>query len=185
MQVKGDVGVAGVAQQQAVQGFQLRGRRWQFLEDLSHGLADQRDVGLGIRAQTLANQRCHRGAEFDERTVEILAAAQFEAAHVIALQMLIQANRIGHRHHFDNALQTALPFQFVQAQLEFPRGTHARQFIGVQAGLNVGLALALTETENRNLALAAQVAPRQYVINALHISASVARGSSTSDARPV
>ncbi|MOA46934.1 hypothetical protein D3C78_1695110 [compost metagenome] len=56
--------------------------------------------------------------------------------------MLIEADRVGHWHQFDHALQTALLLELVEALLEFPRSAHARQFIGVQAGLDVHLAWA-------------------------------------------
>ena len=79
----------------------------------------------------------------------------------------------------------ALLLQFDQALFQLPGRAHSRQFIGVQAGLDIGLALAAAETKHAQLALAAQVAPGQYVIDAFHISASVEPGSSTSDARPI
>lgn len=168
MQVEGDVGIAGVAQQQAVQCFELRGRGWQLIKHLAHGLADQGDVGLGIAAQLLADTRRHRRTEFNKRAVEILAAAQLEAPHVTALQVLVEADRIGHRHQLDHALQTALLFQRVEALLEFPRGAHARQLVGVQAGLDVHLAAAGAVTENAEGTFAAKMAPRQDMVDALH-----------------
>ncbi|MNQ85180.1 hypothetical protein D3C85_1003330 [compost metagenome] len=168
MQVEGDVGVAGMAQQQAVHGFQLRWRCRQAVEDLAHGLANQRDVGLGIAAEAITDQRGHRRTEFDERAVEILAAAQLETPHVAALQVLVEANGIGHRHQFDHTLQLSLLFKFGQAFLQLPGRAHARQFVGVQAGLDVHLARARAITKHAEGALAAQVAPGQFVVDALH-----------------
>ena len=128
--------------------------------------------------------RGHWRAQLDEIAVEILAAAGLETPLMIALQQLTEAQWIGHRHQFDHAVEQALGFEFGQALFQRPGGAHARQLIGVQAGLDVGLALALTETEHRNLAFAAQVAPRQNMIDAFHISASAGPGSPASGARP-
>ncbi|MNR54782.1 hypothetical protein D3C85_1750310 [compost metagenome] len=66
MQIEGDVGIARMAQQQAVHGFQLRGRCRQAIKHLTHGLANQGDVGLRIVAQSVADQRGHRCAELDK-----------------------------------------------------------------------------------------------------------------------
>jgi hypothetical protein len=131
-------------------------------------LPDQRYVGLGIAAQPLADARRHWRAEFDKRAVEILSAAQLEAAHVAALQMLIEPDRVGHRHQLDHPLQTALLFQRVEALLEFPCGAHTRQFVGVQTGLDVDLAAARAVTEDAEGTFAAQVAPGQDMVDALH-----------------
>lgn len=168
MQIEGDVGIAGMAQQQTMQRFQLRGRGRQLIEHLAHGSANQRNVGLGISTQTLTDQRPDRRTEFDEGAVEVLAAAQLEAAHVRALQVLIEADRVGHRHQFDHALQTALLFQLIETLLEFPRGAHARQFIGVQAGLDVNLAGARAVAKHAERTFAAQVTPGQNMVDALH-----------------
>ena len=139
---------------------------------------------MRIIAQLPVQLSGHRRAQLDEITVEILAAAHLETPLMIALQQLTEAHRVGHRHQFDHAVEQALGFEFGQALFQLPGGAHARQFIGVQAGLDVGLALATAETEHRNLAFAAQVAPRQYVIDAFHISASAGPGSPASGARP-
>src|SRR5471030_2969254 len=168
MQIQSDIGIASMAQQQAVHGFQLRRRCRQVVEHLGHGLANQRDVGFGIVAQLSTDQRGHRSTQFDERTVEILAAAQFETAHMGALQMLIEADRVGHRHQFDYALQLALGFEFGQALLQLPGRAHARQFVGVQAGLDVNLAGARAITKHAEAALGAQMTPGQWMVDALH-----------------
>ncbi|CAI8931334.1 hypothetical protein EMIT0P291_40025 [Pseudomonas sp. IT-P291] len=168
MQVKGDVGIAGMAQQQAVHRFQLRCRGRQVVEDLAHGLANQRDVGLGIAAEAITDQPGHRRTEFDERAVEVLAAAELETPHVAALQVLIEADGIGHRHQFDHCVQLSLLFKFGQAFLQLPGRAHARQFVGVQAGLDVHLARARAITKHAEGALGAQVAPGKLVVDALH-----------------
>ena len=125
-------------------------------------------LALGVGAQTITDQLGHRCAEFDERAVEVLAAAQFEAAHVAALQVLIEADGVGHRHQFDHALQLALVFEFSQTLLQFPGRAHARQFVGVQAGLDVDLASASAITKNTECAFGPQVAPGQWMVDALH-----------------
>ncbi|MNL06986.1 hypothetical protein D3C87_1276440 [compost metagenome] len=104
---------------------------------------------------------------------------------MIALQQLPETQGVGDWHQLDDTVEQAFGFEFAEALFQLPGGAHARQFVSVQAGLNIGLALAATEAKDRNLALAAQVAPRQYVVDAFHISASAGPGSSTSDARPV
>ena len=162
----------------------LRGRR-QSGEQVAHGLTDQADIGVGIITQMPIQLGSHRRAQLDEIPVEILAAACLETTLMIALKQLAEAYGIGHRHQFDHTVEQALGFEFGQALFQLPGRAHPRQFIGVQAGLNVGLALATTEAEHRNLAFAAQVAPRQCMVDAFHISASAGPDSPASGARPV
>ncbi|MNG29644.1 hypothetical protein D3C84_1151130 [compost metagenome] len=85
-----------------------------------------------------------------------------------ALQVLIKTDGVGHRHQFDHALQLTLAFEFSQALLELPGGAHARQLVGVQAGLDVDLASARAITEYAEGALGSQVAPGQQMVDALH-----------------
>ncbi|MNN82415.1 hypothetical protein D3C81_1993490 [compost metagenome] len=82
--------------------------------------------------------------------------------------MLVEANGIGHRHQFDHTVELSLLLKFGQAFLQLPGGTHARQFVGVQAGLDVDLAGARAITKHAEGALGAQVAPGQWVVDALH-----------------
>lgn len=131
------------------------------LPSVAHGLADQADIGVRIIPQAPFQFGGHWRAELDEIPVEVLATARLETPLMITLQQLTEAQWVGHRHQFDDAVQQAFGFELGQALFQLPRGTHARQFIGVQAGLNVSLALAATEAEHRNLAFAAQVTPRQ------------------------
>ncbi|MNL04212.1 hypothetical protein D3C87_1247770 [compost metagenome] len=152
---------------------------------IGHGLTNQANIGVRIVAETVGQRRRHRRAQLDEIAIEVLAAARLETPLMIALQQLTEAQWIGHWHQFDHAVQQALGFKFGQAFFQRPGGAHARQFIGVKAGLDVGLAFATAETEHRNLALAAQMAPRQCMVDAFHISASAGPGSPTSGARPV
>lgn len=60
MQVEHQVGVAGVAIQQALHALQFRGRRRQGVQRRAQGLADQRDIGRRIAAETLADAVDHR-----------------------------------------------------------------------------------------------------------------------------
>jgi hypothetical protein len=55
MQIESDVGLTGVAQQQTVHGFKLRGRCRQIVEYLAHGLANQRNVGRRVTAQAITD----------------------------------------------------------------------------------------------------------------------------------
>ena len=84
----------------------------------------------------------HWRAQLDEIPVEVLAAARLETPLMIALKQLAEAQWIGHRHQFDHTVEQALGFEFGQALFQLPSRAHARQFIGVQAGLDVGLAPA-------------------------------------------
>ena len=111
MQVECDIGVAGMAQQQALQGFELRQRGRQLVQHLEHGAADQGHVGRRVIRQQLADPVADRATELDEGTVEVVAAAQLEAPQVIALHLLVEADGIGHRHQFHRALQAPLFFQ--------------------------------------------------------------------------
>ncbi|MNI33696.1 hypothetical protein D3C73_876560 [compost metagenome] len=128
---------------------------------IGHGLTNQANIGVRIVAETVGQRRRHRRAQLDEIAVKVLAAARLETSLMIALQQLTEAQWIGHRHQFDHTVEQALGFEFGQTLFQRPGGAHPRQFIGVEAGLNVGLALATAEAKHRNSAFAAQVAPRQ------------------------
>ncbi|MCY1465934.1 hypothetical protein D9M71_841420 [compost metagenome] len=103
------------------------------------------------------------------------------------LEDLAEADGVGHRDQFDAAFQLPGGFQLRQALLEFPGGAHARQFVGMQAGLDVDLALAGTEAEHAQPALAAKAAPGQRMIDSFHavlLSACAGPGRPGSGARP-
>jgi hypothetical protein len=108
MQIEGDVGITGMTQQQTVHGFELAGGRRQLVEFVAHGLTNQRHVGLGVFAQLRTNGGTDRRCQFMETPVEILATGQLETAQMTALQVLVETNRIGHRHQFDDALEQAV-----------------------------------------------------------------------------
>ncbi|MCY1423452.1 hypothetical protein D9M71_391630 [compost metagenome] len=78
--------------------------------------------------------------QVDEVAIEVLAALQFKTPQWRIQQHLLQAHRVGHRHQNDLALQSALLFQLDQTALEVPGYQHARQFVGVQRGLDVDFA---------------------------------------------
>ncbi|MNP27806.1 hypothetical protein D3C76_1207350 [compost metagenome] len=184
MQVQHHIGGAGVAEQNTLHALQLTARLRQCRQVITHGLADQTNIGVRIVTQMPIKLRSHWRAQLNEIPIEILAATGLETPLMIALKQLAEAQWIGHRHQLDHTVQQTLGFEFGQALLQGPGGAHARQFIGVQAGLDVGLALATTEAEYRNPAFATEVAPRQSMIDAFHISASAGPGSPASGARP-
>ncbi|MNF86730.1 hypothetical protein D3C84_691760 [compost metagenome] len=184
MQVQHHIGGAGVAEQNALHALQLAARLWQSGQMIDHRLTDQANVGVRIVTEAFCQGSRHRCAQLDEIAVEVLAAARLETPLMIALKQLTQTQWISHRHQFDHTVEQALGFEFGQTLFQLERRAHARQFIGVEAGLDISLALAATETEHRNLAFAAQVAPRQSMIDAFHISASAGPGSPASGARP-
>ncbi len=168
MQVEHQVGVAGVAIEQALHALQFRGRRRQGVQRRAQGLADQRDIGRRIAAETLADAVDHRVQQVGEIAIEVAPAAHFEAPLVQRLDHLPETDRIGHRHQLDGAAQAAFRLQQAQPLLQLPGGAHARQLVGVQAGLDVDLARAAAEAEHAQALLASQGAPRQQVVDTLH-----------------
>ncbi|MNZ28798.1 hypothetical protein D3C78_460350 [compost metagenome] len=187
MQIEHHVRIAGMAQQQALHALKLGTGRRQLVQRLDHGLADQRDVGLFVGTEALADTRGDQFAQLDEVAVEVLPAAQLETAEVAGLQGLAEADGVGHRNQFDTRLQKTFGLQIGKTLLQLPGGTHARQLIGVQAGLDVDLALASAEAEHAQAALAAETAPRQQVIDTFHsqsLSVCAVRDKPGSGARP-
>lgn len=109
-----------------MQRFELR-RRWrQIIQHLDHRLADQGDIGSRVIPEALTDALRHRGAEFDEGTVEILATTELETPHMSALQMLIQADGIGHGNELDHSFEQASGLEIVESFLQFPCRAHAR-----------------------------------------------------------
>ncbi|MNZ86303.1 hypothetical protein D3C78_1051200 [compost metagenome] len=183
MQVQHHIRRTRMSEQHTLHALQLAAGRWQCGQHIAHGLTDQLHIGVSIIPQAPFQQGSHGSTQLNEIAVEILAATGFEAPLMIALQQLPEPQWVGHRHQFDHTFQGALRFQFGQALFQLPGRAHPRQFVGVQAGLDIGLALAAAEAEHRNPAFAAQMAPRQSVIDTFHISASAEPGSPASDAR--
>ncbi|MNP36618.1 hypothetical protein D3C76_1300200 [compost metagenome] len=168
MQVQHHIGIAGMLHQQATQAVELRGRRWQVGEGIAHGAADQGDVGVSIVAQLTFQSLRHVIGEFREIAIEILPAGELEATLMGGLEHLRDSDRIGHGHQLDHCAQAPLLFQRLQAALEFDGDAHPRQLVGMQGGLDVGLARPAAKTEQRQLALRARGTPRQEVLNVLH-----------------
>src|SRR5207253_9371715 len=122
------------------------------------------DIGVRIITQAPLQLCSHRLAQLEEIPIEVLAAAKLETPLMATLQQLTKAHRVRHRYQLDHTIQCALGFELGQALFQLPGGAHSRQFVSVQAGLDIGLALAAAEAKHRDMALAAQVAPRQWMI---------------------
>ena len=117
--------------------------------------------------------RVARGAGLVEGgivAVEILAARELEPSLRPAQHGLAQADRVGHRHHDDLAAQAPGRLQRRQPGAQVVGGEHAGQFVGMQRGLQVGLAAAVGRAvvETGDAALGARRAAGQRVVAGLH-----------------
>jgi hypothetical protein len=131
---------------------QLRGRRLAG-EGVAQAGTDQFKVVLCIVVQLAFDRVADFFAEVDEPAIEILSTLEVVTAQRHIHQHLLEADRVGHRHEDDFAAQAAGGFKLRQALFEMPGDQHARQFVGMQRGLNVHLALGLlwAEVETVNL----------------------------------
>lgn len=84
--------------------------------------------------QKLGVRRCKQR----EGTVEIGAGAEIESALVLAEMILRPADRIGPRHDGDGAFDAALGLGLGQHRHQRVDGDDARQFAGMQGGLEIG-----------------------------------------------
>ena len=73
-----------------------------------------------------------------KRTVEVGAGAKIEAALMLAKMILGAADRIGPGHDGDGALDAAFRFRLGQHRHQRVNGDDARQFTGMQRGLQIG-----------------------------------------------
>ena len=71
--------------------------------------------------------------------VEVLAGIELKAPHGLVQQALRRANRVGHGHQDDFAVDLAGRVQPFEQRAQVVGGQHARQFFGVQTGLDVNL----------------------------------------------
>ena len=74
-----------------------------------------------------------------EIAVEVLRGVGLEASRQMAEKVLVQADRIGHRHDHDFAAKLAGGFQRGQLAAQRPRHQHAGQLVGMQRRLDVDL----------------------------------------------
>ncbi len=115
MQIEHHISDAGMTEQDALHALQFALRRRQTFERSAHCLANQPGVGVRVVAQLTFQQLGDRLAQLSEVTVEILATAELETALMRALQQLPQAQRVGHRHQFDDTFEEALLLQLGEA----------------------------------------------------------------------
>ena len=69
--------------------------------------------------------------------VEVFAAVQFKASRWFVLYALRRANRVGHGYQHDAALDLPGRVQTLQQRAQMVGSQHARQLLGMQAGLDV------------------------------------------------
>ena len=169
VQIQHHIGIAGVLEQQALQGLQLGSRRRQRLQRGLHRRTDQAHIGRAILAQAAVECRGNGRGQGEEVTVEILAAGKLETALLGRLKQLTQADGIGHRHQFDDTGQAPLGFEFAQAPLEFHGNPHARHLIGMQRGLDIGLARAAAIAKYTQAPFRAGAVPGQHMVDPLHV----------------
>ena len=168
MQVEHQVGVAGVAIQQALHALQFRGRRRQGVQRRAQGLADQRDIGRRIAAETLADAVDHRVQQVGKSRLKLRPLLISKRPWCSAWIICPRPTGLATGTRLDGAAQAAFRLQQAQPLLQLPGGAHARQLVGVQAGLDVDLARAAAEAEHAQALLASQGAPRQQVVDTLH-----------------
>ena len=152
MQVQHHVGITGQALQHQALGVQL-GLGGVPGQGAGQCTADQLGITLRIIAQQFFHLVADVFAEVDEQAIEVLPAFQFVAAQGDVHQHLFQAHRVGDRHQHDFAAQAPDRFKLCQARLEVPGHQHARQFIGMQGGLDVHLAFGLLRAEVKTVDL--------------------------------
>ena len=107
-----------------------------------------------------------------ELAVEVDAGAEVETAEGAALHVLRQADRVGHGHEHDLALDGSHGFQGREAFDEALRHQHRGHLVGMQRGLEVGLAAggAGTEVQAAHTALRAGAGGRQVMDHGSHVS---------------
>ena len=142
MQIEHDIGVARQAHQHATHARQLGERRIciggiEPIELAQHRFAHHARVRIGVarqfRVDTCRNGRIHRRIV----AIEIFAAGQFETALLAVQKRLRKAERIGHRHDDNLAGDFSRRFKGCESRAQMMRHQHARQFIGVQRGLDI------------------------------------------------
>jgi len=169
VQVQHDVGVDAQAQQRAAQAFERRARG-QRLGELAQRLAHEGDVGVRIGPQPAIDAREHALVQVGVVAVEVLAAAQVEAAHRRLQHALREADRVGHGHQHDLADDAAFGLQRRQALAQVMGDQQAGDLVGVQRGLQRGLGAGAgrAEMQAQQLRGDAGRAVGQGVVDGLH-----------------
>ncbi|MDT4846470.1 hypothetical protein FQZ97_804910 [compost metagenome] len=78
VQIDDVVGIAGQSQQRVSQGFKL-GARLEGVKAFADTATDQRDIGIGIAAQSIGDLLAYQGGEIQIVAVEVLSAGQLKA----------------------------------------------------------------------------------------------------------
>ena len=134
------IGIAGQAQQGEPQHVQLADSVLaQLGQVLAHGGAHQGDIVGAVIAPLPGQPGAHWLGQLGVASIEIVTTVQGKTAHRLTQHALPQADRVGHRHdnHFSNQLIRLLGRR--QRLRQMVQHQHARQFVGVQAGLQIHL----------------------------------------------
>lgn len=138
MQVEDDIGVERQAEQGLAQLADLV-HRPVAVQRREQRRTHQRHILPGVAGQPAGKGGGGRGGEVGVVPVEIAVAGKRETADVIIQHRLRQADRIGARHQHDLAADRAGRVQRVETPDQVMGGQHARQLVGVQPSLDIGL----------------------------------------------
>mmetsp|Transcript_5227 Transcript_5227/g.19549 ORF Transcript_5227/g.19549 Transcript_5227/m.19549 type:complete len:288 (+) Transcript_5227:1233-2096(+) len=138
VQVQHELGVHRQPLQQALEGLGFAGRL-PGVQQAGAGRADDARIGLGVVAELRLDDRDQGGRQVLEMPVEIGAGGQVEATAGRALQVLGQADGVGHRHQHDLAVDGACRVQQLQPLAQRLGDEHGRDLVGMQGGLQIGL----------------------------------------------
>ncbi len=138
MQVEHDVGIVGEAHQLAPQ-LRVLADRIDLFDGLAQRLAHDRDVGVRILAELALDLGGKALREVGPSAIEVDAAAEIIASGEGGVDHLSGADRIGDRHHDDLALDLAARVGIVQQADQMMGGQHARNLVGMERGLQIGL----------------------------------------------
>ncbi|MGF6298814.1 hypothetical protein OKW42_002144 [Paraburkholderia sp. WC7.3d] len=122
------------------------GQRLLLREFRREQLAHDAEVLVRIGAERLFRIR-NEFRELHEMPVEVLAAAEIEAADELTEHVLTESDRIRHRHEHDLRVQRAGFLELPQTPLQQHPGQHSGRFVGVQRRLDLDLLPAIGRAE--------------------------------------
>ena len=138
MQVEHEIGIVGEAHQLAPQ-LGILADRIDLIDGLAQRLAHDRDVGVRVFAELALHLGGETLGQIGPAAIEVDAAAEIVAAGEGGVDDLARADRIGDRHHDDLALDLAARGGVVEQADQVMRRQHARNLVGVERGLQIGL----------------------------------------------
>ena len=138
MKVEHDVGINREMHQGCLLALESV-RRVELVDAMKELASDTSHIRCYVVIERFRHTPRHCVREIRPAAVEVTATAKFVTADEAAGDVLIETDRVRHRHEHDLARYAAGMIHVVQQADQVMKSEHAGQFVGVEAGLQVCL----------------------------------------------